>query len=52
MVYRIEQDWYAQTDVLEKIQDEEARRNLVALIRKIIPMLGDFEYHERRIFIA
>lgn len=45
MVYRIEQDWYGQADILEKNpNDEKARRNMVALIRKIIPMLGDFEY--------
>ena len=45
MVHRIEVDWYKQVRLIEAGKNvEDAKNNLVLLIRRIIPILSDFEY--------
>ena len=45
MVHRIETDWYAQAkNIIDGVAVEQSRKNLLLLMRRIVPVLEEFEY--------
>ena len=45
MVHRIETDWYSQAEkIVSGIDEEQSRSNLLLLMRRVVPILEEFEY--------